>query len=171
MTSARDNRVEVGRIAGAYGLQGWVRVTSYTSPPGNILRYGPWLLHDVDGGEHTYEMLDGRAHGEKVVAKLAGVLDRDAASRLIGQYICVARSTLGDVGDGRFFWCDLEGMEVQTPDGQKLGNVSHLFETGANDVMVVTGDRRRLIPFVRPQVIRHIDAIKRVIVADWDPSF
>jgi 16S rRNA processing protein RimM len=72
---------------------------------------------------------------------------------------------------GEFFWVDLQGMEVRTQGGESLGLVDHLFETGANDVMVVVGAARHLIPFLYGSVVRTVDGDQRVITVDWDPEF
>lgn len=158
--------VAVGRIAGVYGIRGWVRVYSYTEPRTNILAYSPWRL-SRPGLESSREVVGGRAQGQGVVAQLAGIEDRDGAAALIGAEILVDRAQLGEAGEQRFFWVDLEGMEVRTPTGVLLGVVDHLFATGANDVMVVQGDTRRLIPFVLGQTVSGVDQERRVITADW----
>ena len=125
-------------------------------------------------------MIAGQAQGDGVVAQLAGINDRDAAAALIGAEIEVDRAVLGPAlrGEaaesglpGEFFWVDLQGMEVRTQSGVSLGFVDHLFETGANDVMVVVGAARHLIPFLYGSVVRAVDGDQRVITVDWDPEF
>ncbi len=162
-----------------FGVRGWVKVYSYTSPRVNVVRYSPWFLRQ-DGRESTRQVLAGQAHGDGVVASLAGVSDRDAAAALVGAEIEVDRATLGpelrgEAADpavpGEFFWVDLQGMEVRTRAGESLGVVDHLFETGANDVMVVVGAGRHLIPFLYGNVVQAVDGDRRVITVDWDPDF
>lgn len=126
------------------------------------------------------QVLAGQAQGDGVVAQLAGINDRDAAAALVGAEIEVDRAALGPAlrGEaaepglpGEFFWVDLQGMEVRTRDGASLGVVDHLFETGANDVMVVVGADRRLIPFLYGSVVQAVDGDRRVITVDWDPDY
>ena len=112
-----------------------------------------------------------RAHGKGYVAQLAGVEDRDAAAALGGVEIEVPRECLEPVTDGEFYWNDLIGLEVETLTGDRLGQVQRMMETGANDVMVVTGERRRLIPFVHGGVVREVDLEAGTIRVDWDPDF
>lgn len=162
--------VVVGRVEGAYGIKGWVRVRSYTHPPANILDYQPWRLRLAQGARE-YERLDMRPHGKGFVAQLAGVDNRDAAVALAGTDIEVLRDCLAPAGEGEYFWNDLLGLEVRTVSGQSLGQVARMMETGANDVMVVTGERRRLIPFVQGSVVRAVDLEAGVIRVDWDPDF
>ncbi len=143
------------------------------------MRYSPWFLLQ-NGGEALQEVSAGHAHGDGVVASLAGINDRDAAVALIGAEIEVERSTLGpELGRGAgeaapgegFFWVDLQGMEVRTCEGTSLGFVEQLFETGANDVMIVVGTGRHLIPFLYGSVVESVDGERRVITVNWDPDF
>lgn len=143
------------------------------------MQYSPWYLRQ-DGKESIRQVLAGQAHGDGVVASLEGINDRDAAEGLVGAEIEVDRAMLGPVlrGEaagpglpGEFFWVDLQGMEVRTQAGASLGFVDHLFETGANDVMVVIGATRHLIPFLYGSVVQAVDGDRRVITVDWDPDF
>lgn len=166
---ARERLVIIGRIGGLYGVRGWLRVYSHTEPRGRILDYGPWLVQGEDG--EVVEIEEGREHGKGIVVKLKGYDDRDAAARLIGRDVAVRRRRLGTPAPGEYYWTDLEGLRVVTLEGRDLGLVDHLFGTGANDVVVVRGDRERLIPFVQEQVIRRVDLEAGVMEVDWDPDF
>ena len=158
--------IVLGRISGLFGVRGWVQVFSETDPRENILRYSPWLL---DGQPHA--VAEGRAHGKGIVARLAGYDDRDQAAALLGKEIRVARAQLPPPRPDEFYWADLEGMSVRTLDAVDLGRVSHLFGTGANDVLVIEGDRERLIPFVWDDVVKNVDFDAGLIRVDWDPEF
>ena len=170
MTAVNDRRVAVGRIAGLFGVRGWLKVYSYTDPRDNVVSYSPWYLVR-DGQSRQVKVLSGRAHGDTVVALIEGVQDRDAAAALVGAEIEVDRAVFGKAGREQFFWTDLQGMKVQTLAGESLGVVDHLFETGANDVMVVVGERRHLVPFLYGRVVTGVDAERRLITVDWEPGF
>ncbi|MBM4221702.1 MAG: ribosome maturation factor RimM [Gammaproteobacteria bacterium] len=170
MTAASERRVAVGRISGSFGVRGWVKVYSYTDPRDNVVGYSPWYLV-VNGQSRQVKVLAGRAHGDGVVALIEGVQERDAAEALTGAEIEVDRSVLGKAGRQQFYWTDLQGMMVQTLTGVTLGSVDHLFETGANDVMVVVGEGRHLVPFLYGRVVTGVDMDRRVITVDWDPGF
>ncbi|MDX1480753.1 MAG: ribosome maturation factor RimM [Woeseiaceae bacterium] len=158
--------VVLGEVAGVYGVRGWVRIRSYTVPPEGLLDYRECLLGGADGWRNA--MIEtGRRQGKGIVLHLAGIDDRDAAQALIGCEIAVPREALPEPGDGRYYWTDLEGLEVRHTDGCVLGYVDHLIGTGANDVLVVRGDRDRLIPFVTESVVREVDLDDGVIVVDW----
>lgn len=162
--------VVLGRVSGIYGVRGWVRVFSDTDPRESILSYRPWFLRRA-GNWESMDIAEGRRHGKGVVARLEGVDDREAARALLGREIAVHRDQLGVTGPGEYFWADLEGLEVVTTGGRTLGVVDHLFETGANDVMVVKGDRERLVPFSEPEPVREVNFEDRRILVDWDPDF
>lgn len=167
---AAEQRVVLGRINGFYGVRGWVKVFSYTEPRANIVKYPSWLIQR-NGHWEPVTLEAGRTQGKGVVAKLAGFDDRDAATALLDCEIAVRRDQLPKPGRDEFYWVDLEGLEVVTTDGRPLGRVSHLLATGANDVLVVKGDRERLIPFVRDQFVTDIDFEAGRITVDWDPEF
>lgn len=166
----RGNLVIIGRIVGLYGVKGWLRVHAYTSPIQNILGYQPWQI----GSDHRWEehrLEQGKTHGKGLVVKLAGMDDRDQAAALQQQDIAIAREQLPPLAGDSYYWTDLEGLKVQTLKGAVLGTLDHLFETGANDVMVVKGERERLIPWIRGQVVMKVDMKAGCIEVDWDPEF
>jgi len=165
---ARQRMLVLGRITGLYGVRGWVKVFSETEPRENILSYQPWLLGE-SGAPRRLE--EGRRQGKGLVAKLEGCDDRDQAAALLGQVISVRRDQLPPAGSGELYWADLEGMMVETLEGLPLGRVAYLLATAANDVMVVEGDRERLIPFLRDQVVREVDLEIGRIRVDWEPDF
>jgi len=171
METAGERRILLGRIVGLFGVAGWVKVESYTEPRTRIFNYRPWLLKHA-GSEVEVTGASGRSHGKGLVAALPDVGDRDAAAALIGAEIWIPRSALPRPKRGEYYWADLEGLEVITIDGVALGRISHLFSTGANDVLVVRdGARERMIPFVLKQFVKEVDLGSGRITVDWDPDF
>ena len=162
--------IEVGKVIGAFGVKGWIKVHSYTASPGSILKYLPWTL-EVKGSKKPVELVEGLLQPSAVVAKLKGYDDRTQAEALKNSRILVPRSVLPALFDGSFYWDDLIGLSVSTCGGYSLGHVSRLMETGANDVMVVIGDRERLIPFVVDVYVKHVNLETGCITVDWDPDF
>jgi len=112
----------------------------------------------------------GAVHGRSVIAHLEGIDDRDVARTLIGALISVPRSRFGPADPDQYYWADLIGLQVVNQEGVVLGTVTELVETGANDVLVVSGDRRRLLPFVGT-VVKSVDFDREIITVDWDPEF
>lgn len=162
--------VVLGRVSGLFGVQGWVRVFSHTEPRAGIARYNPVFLNR-QGRWLEYRIEAGHAHGAGVVLKFSGCDDRDQAAALVQAEIAVRRAQLPPPQAGEYYWADLEGLRVVTVDGVELGVVSHLLATGANDVLVVQGERERLLPFVRGQVVVEVDLERRLLRVDWDPDF
>jgi 16S rRNA processing protein RimM len=166
-----ERHLLLGRIVGLFGVDGWLKVESYTEPRTRIFKYRPWLLRSA-AGDRELEGAKGRAQGKGIVASLPGIADRDAAAALVGTEIWIPRSALPKPKPGEYYWADLEGLDVVTIDGRPLGTVSHLFATGANDVLVVRdGDRERMIPFVPGQFVQAVDLDARRLTVDWDPDF
>lgn len=164
-------RILVGRIHGAFGVRGELKLESFTDPQTNLLRYQPWLLRDAQGREREIDGARARVGGKGLIATLPGVEDRDAADALRGTDVYVLRSALPPPKDGEFYWVDLEGMRVENLEGVEFGTVGSVFSNGANDVMVVRGDRERLIPFARPDYVKSLDFEGGRIVVDWDADF
>lgn len=161
--------VPLGRISGAHGVQGWVKVHSDTDPRENILMYSPWQLC-VDDEWITATVTEGKRQGRGVVAKLDICETRSEALALQHCDVAVDRAQLPRSARGEYYWVDLIGLEVVTQDGLTLGHVQRLIETGSNDVLVLMGDKERLIPFIEDQVVLAVDFNNRQICVDWDPS-
>ena len=160
-----DRQVLVGRIVGLFGVRGWVKVYSYTRPREAILNYSPWQIQ-VAGAWRTLDVAEGRAQGSGLVARLAGYESRDGAADLVGADVAIAAAQLPAAGEREYYWAELVGLRVVNLADQELGRVSHLFETGANDVLVVRGERERLIPFGK-DVVKSVDLDAGVIRVDW----
>ena len=167
--SRPDGLVLFGRISGLFGVQGWVKVFSHARPREAIIGYSPWLVK-IGGDWREIAVEEGRAQGKGVVAKLAGYADRDQASALVGAEIAIRLSQLPPLKKGEYYWAQLVGLEVVNLAGEKFGKVDHLFDTGANDVMVVCNGRERWLP-ATAQVIREVDLEAGVIRVDWDADF
>ena len=167
-----------GKITGAYGIKGWVKIHALTDPVENFLSYSRWLVKRRNSLEPV-EFVDGKAHGKGLIARVRGVDDRTEAEALRGLEVWVQASDLPVLEDGDYYWFQLQGMKVTTEfDGQALllGQVDHLLETGANDVMVLepcdgsVDDRQRLIPYLVGSVVREVSREKGTIVVDWHPD-
>lgn len=159
--------VVLGRITGLFGVRGWVKVFSYTEPREAVLNYKRWLLRKHDEWQ-SVTVAEGKRHGKTVIVRVEGFDDRDRSAELIGSEIGTPRDEMPEAGEGRYYWSDLEGLRVVRDDGSELGTVEYLLETGAHDVMVVTGETERLIPFVRDKVIVDVDLDEGLITVDWE---
>jgi 16S rRNA processing protein RimM len=161
--------VVIGRIVGAFGLQGWVKVKSFTEEAAGAGEFPRWRVHAKEGWREM--ALEGfEVHSRGPVAKLRGCDDRDAAERLRGADVAVPRSELGEAGAGTYFRADLVGLAVVDEGGNALGEVESFFETGPTSVMVVQGERERMIPFV-PEYVKAVDREARRITVDWKADY
>lgn len=159
----------MGRIAAPYGIKGWIKIQPFTDSPHGLLDYPVWQVgHEGDWQERIVEV--SKPHGASVVAKLCGIDGRDEAAALQGRRIAVSRDGFPAPAADEYYWADLVGLRVVNAAGVVLGTVSRLFETGANDVMVVDGDRERLLPFIGP-VISKVDIPGGVILVDWEADY
>lgn len=165
-----EQHINVGKISGVFGIKGWVKVFSFTDPRGNILTYSPWLLKKDDETK-TVNIVDGQLQGKTIVAQLDGVNDRDQAANLMGWDVFITQDQLPKAAKGEYYWSDLIGLAIETIDGVQLGVVDSLLETGANDVIIVQGERERVIPFLQGQTIISVDLDAGRIIVDWDPDF
>lgn len=170
MGADRNKLVRLGRITGAHGIEGWVKVLSYTEPRENIAGFDTWIL-DGPGGRRSARVEASRCGGSRVTAKLEGCDDRGRAEALAGTDIYVERDALPPCGPDEYYWADLEGLEVIGADGHTLGRVDHLLATGRHDVLVLEGPRQRMIPFVAGDVVRRVDLDNGVVEVAWDASF
>jgi len=173
---AGAHRVVLGKIVSVHGVRGAVKVYSHTDPLDNVLDYAEWSLNR-GSEQRTVSVLGGRVQGRVLVVNLKGIDDRNKAEELVDFEISIASDALPELEDGDFYWHQLEGLQVVNQEGQLLGKVDHLLETGSNDVMVVkpcTGSvdqRERLLPYLPGQFVIQVDLETKVIQVDWDAEF
>ncbi|HXS54401.1 MAG TPA: ribosome maturation factor RimM [Usitatibacter sp.] len=159
----------MGRIVGAFGVQGWVKVKPYTERPEGLARYASWMVETADGWREM-AVEEFELHAKGPVARLAGCGDRTAAQRLAGCEVAVPREALGEAAAGTLYQGDLEGYEVRSEDGRSLGTVDGFVETPGASVMVVKGGIERLIPFIA-QYVTSVDLEARRITVDWKADY
>ena len=167
--------IVLGRIVAPFGVQGWLRIHPFGDDP-EAWRNMPqwWLAADAEAPAASWKAHapEGvKRHGDGVVAKLAGIDDRDAAEALGSCYIGAPREALPAPAQDEYYWSDLIGVAVLNRQDQRLGRVKSLIETGAHQVLVVVdGERERLLPFVG-HVVRAVDVAEAVIRVDWDSDW
>lgn len=158
--------VVLGRINGVFGTRGWLKIYSYTRPRDNIFAYPTWYLAR-DSEWRAFKLGQHKAQGNSLVAALLGIDDRDQALSWLQSDIAIQRQDLPASTPGDYYWVDLIGLEVSNVAGTQLGRVSQLLDTGANDVLVVCGERERLIPFVLDVYVLEVDLANKRLVVDW----
>ena len=191
--------IVLGTIGAPWGIKGWVKLFSWTDPPENLLDYRRFWLAGPDGLEEI-EIDQAKPHGGALVGHIAGCDVREACGRYTGRELLVPKELLPKLKD-EYYWHQLEGLEVRTLSGEVLGRVDHLFETGANDVMVVRQQKapdsadagsgspqnadnavrdepvtnepvtERLLPWIEGQVVREVNLDQGYILVDWDKDW
>lgn len=180
--AAAADLVIMGRILGAFGIRGWVKVATFTEQIDTLCDYPQWWLRGgvLTGGAkaaeewRSVEVTESKAHGGHVVALLATCADRTAAEMMRGAQIAVRRDSLPALADGEYYQSDLIGLEVLNTRGERLGKLVEIFGAGAHEVMRVVAaedgsgkPHERLIPFV-PQIARAVDVEAGEIRVDWE---
>lgn len=169
--------VVLGKIVGAYGVQGWVRVLPFADDPLAWSKLPTWWLAaeeapDRPGIWRELALRRSRLHLGSLVAQFDGVADRDAAEALRGSLVGVPKQALPPAGDGEYYWDDLIGLSVLNSREETLGTVDRLIETGANDVLCVKAEdgSERLLPFVGA-VVLDVDLAAGRIRVEWEKDW
>jgi len=153
-------------LGAPWGVKGWIHVDSYTDPPDGILEYRQWTLRLGSGERIIRELVEGRPHSDRLVARLEGIEDRDRAAALNGAVIEVARADLPPTGEREYYQADLLGLMVRNLDGAELGKVDYFADTPTGPMMVVQGERVYWIPAV-PMHLSKVDLAAGLILVDW----
>ena len=148
----------MGRVAGSYGVRGWIRVEEAQEA---LAACGRWWI-----GGSEYPVEETKEHSGALLAKLAGLGSREAALKLKGSTVYVRREALPEPEAGHYYLADLVGLEVVNDQGVPLGVVTRWTFNGAQDVMEVAGDRTRFIPWTA-SVVRDVDLEKRQVLVEW----
>ncbi len=161
--------VVMGRIVAPYGILGWLKVQPHTENVDSLFDYENWWL-GRDSVWNEYSVEEAKVHGKTLLVKLDKINDRDSALVFKGKQVAVPRELLPPTEENEYYWSDLIGLEVTNKESICMGSIVDVFETGANDVLVVKGDKERLIPFVA-QVILQVDLESKTMIVDWDADF
>ena len=152
--------IEFGRVAGSYGVRGWLKVA--VDEPEVLAAQPAWWLAGA-----AYPVRETKVHSGTLLAKLEGIDNPELAKTFKGQAVSIPRP---EAGRGQFYWSDLVGLEVVNEQGVVLGVVKTMSSNGAHDVMEVAGERTRLLPFVAVYV-KQVDLQKKRIDVEWEADW
>lgn len=168
--SNQENWIIIGRFGRPHGIKGYVTVHSFTEPRDNILRYADWHAY-INYNWQPINLLSVEVHNKAIVAQVEGFPEREAVAHLTNVEIAVQKEQLAELEPGEYYWHQLIGMKVVNTKGELFGEVIEVMPTGANDVLVVQGEKRHLIPYLPGQFIIDINSSQHVITVDWDMDF
>lgn len=161
--------IVMGRVSAPFGVKGWVRVQPYTENIDSLFRFRRWWLAAASGWDGL-DVEEQSVHGDVLLVRFAGMDTRERAAALKGKEVAIPRKQLPAPETGEYYWADLVGLAVENTHGQSLGKVERLFESGANPVLVVIGDRERLVPFVEP-VVKQVDLDAAKLLVEWELDY
>lgn len=185
-----DDAVEVGRVLDGWGVKGWLKILPHSSDPEALFAVKTWFLQTTDArfrpgfnafsGTVSVEVTEAKIHSDSIVARFAGIDDRNAAEALKGARIMLPRSGFPAASKDEYYWVDLIGLSVVNREGLALGSVRDLMTTGPQAVLCVeyaepsadgqTATAERMIPFVSAYVDTVDIAAKRITV-DWQADY
>lgn len=172
--------VVVGKFLGSHGVKGWIKLYSHTEPMDNIKQYDPLWIKPQGANEASWQPVNVehvQRHGKGLVAKIKGCDNRDQVPAYTGCEVAIKREQLPALQKDDYYWSELEGLSVVNEQGDCLGKVDHLFETGSNDVLVLkpskesVDDQERMIPYLWQDVVTAVDLEAGTLTVDWDKDF
>lgn len=170
MSSNNNEWVIVGRFGRVHGLKGFISVQSFTEPRNNIVNYDNW--HIKQGNQwHLLKLLQIEVNDKHVLVRVDGYQEREHLATLTNAEIAVPRDQLPALDEDEFYWHQLIGLNVVNTEGEAFGVVEEMMSTGSNDVLVVQGDKRRLIPYLPGLYVTKVDLNNQQIIVDWDKAF
>jgi 16S rRNA processing protein RimM len=169
MKTEADNLVIMGRIVAPYGVLGWLKVLPDTELIDGLFDYKRWWVGKGTDWREV-KVNAGKIHNDVLLVKLEGINDREAAVACKGQQVAVPRDALPTLAEDEVYWSDLIGLLVKNQQGIEFGKIVDVFETGANDVIVVQGEIERLIPYTAQTVI-DVNVAQQSMLVDWDKDY
>jgi 16S rRNA processing protein RimM len=168
----KNELILIGKVLGTHGVRGQLRIVPYSGDPASITSLRTFLLRAPGGQYESYEITAAADHKQRALVSLKGFDNINQVLCLAGREVFIYREQLPVLPEGEYYWQDLIGLVVQTEDGEVLGDLVDILETGSNDVYVVkAGDREVLIPATE-EVVQDIDLdAKRMIVRPLDGLF
>lgn len=161
-----NNYIALGKITGFFGVKGWVKLYSHTRPRLGIADYQQFYAGD-DKTPLVFTKI--QQSGKYLIGQIDGVNSRESAEAYVGTELFVTRNDLPTL-DNEYYWHELIGLTVINQQGQTLGKITEMMETGANDVMVIHHDNgtEHLIPYAISHFVLSIDTDNGEMQVDWE---
>lgn len=166
-TNEPDDVIVIGRFARTYGVQGWIKLISFTEPSDNILTYTNWLIRHQQQAWKPFEVEEVKCHGQGIIAKISGFDTPETVKYYTNAEVGIRRDDFPSLDPETVYLCDLPGYQVNNQSGEFLGTVESVFHSGAHDILNVKDQAHYLIPFVRDEFIIELDKIARRMTVAW----
>ena len=165
-----EQKIIVGRFGSPFGVKGWIKLQSFTDPEDNLLDYKCWYWSNQDNWI-SIEHDDHVRHGKGWIVHLVGYDSPEAVRFLAGNDVAVARSEFPPLAEGEFYLNDLLGFSAVNLQGIELGTITGFIDSGAHELLVITGTKEHLVPLIKGVFFKSIDKPKQQVIIDWDPEF
>lgn len=156
--------IPVGKIIGPHGIRGLLKVFSYSGNLESLRAARTITLKSPSGETQELGIKNAALHAGKLILGLQGYDEIDRVLPFVGNEICLLRSQLPEPDENEYYWCDLIGLEVVTPDGTELGAITDIFDNGSNDIYVVRNEKREYLVPAIASVIDSVDLEGRKMV-------
>jgi len=166
----KEDYLVMGQLVGSFGIKGWIKVKLFTEVVETLQNYEEWFISSDEKNWSTFSIESIKINQNRMMVKFEGINDRTTADGYQRYWVGVLKKSLPKLTDNEFYWNDLIGCEVYNTDGFLFGRLTGLIETGANDVFVVEGEKKRLIPYTK-MTVKKIELKQQHIIVDWDESF
>jgi 16S rRNA processing protein RimM len=165
-----EEKIVMGKILGPHGIKGWIKIHPFTEKKDSLIDHKILMASKDEKLWQSFEVESMDVGGKFILAKFKGVDDRNAAEKLNKFFISLDKSSLPKLDENNYYWHELIGLDVKNNEGMHFGKVDSLIETGANDVLVVLGDKEYLIPYIK-QVILEVNLETNMIRVDWQDDY
>tara|TARA_B100000767_G_scaffold3944_1_gene3732 strand:- start:736 stop:1239 length:504 start_codon:yes stop_codon:yes gene_type:complete len=166
----KEDYLVMGQLVGSFGIKGWFKVKVFTEVVETLENYKEWFISFDEKNWSNFSVESIKINQNRMMVKLEGINDRTVAEGYRGYWVGVLKNSLPELNDNKFYWKDLIGCAVHNTDGCFFGELTGFIETGANDVLIVEGEKKRLIPYTN-MTIKKIELKQQQIIVDWDESF
>lgn len=170
---SEDRRIPLGILGKSFGVKGYIFLRYYGDNQENIKDFDELYIDEW----HSLEIEDVLISNKKLSIKLKGIEDRSKAETLRNKEVYVLESNLPPLGEGEYYWFQLENLKVINEQNEFLGIIDHVMPTGANDVLVVkplegsVDNDERLIPFLKKEIITKVELLKKTVYVKWPKDF
>mgnify|MGYP003689420517 FL=1 len=140
----KEDYLVMGQLVGSFGIKGWIKVKVFTELVETLENYKQWFISSDEKNWSNFSVESVKIKQNRMMVKFEGINDRTAADKYRRYWVGVLKKSLPKLTNNEFYWNDLIGCEVYNTDGFFFGKLSGFIETGANDVFVVEGEKKKI---------------------------